>query len=692
MKKRLLAVMPLLCASLSVSVLWSLPVEAAPGFTYLDDEAEESYDVTARLTTLPVEWALDEQMNGDGYRLLFSANAIEMNLIRNNVPTTLRRFGKGLQPGAIVLQRRGPRWRVIGENRVLFEVDDDSFKDGKVGYKGAVTTPRLQPTEEITFDDDFMRVASDVAVAAAKDDPRKGIAVKGVDYKETVWANLIGSWKTTGLTENEAAQVAQSANPFVFQSIAKDKNLAVAGKVFWDDYVAEVRVKPEGATAIGMAVYALDAKNYLLMRWAENGPLQLQSVVNGHLQVLDELQLPYEQNQWYQLRILSANGWVRAYLDDAEVLRARTGWFGRGQVGLYAENPTEDKSAVFDDVSVRSIHDFADDFATPIAGRWKTVSGQWDFTKGLFAQPTGGSYIVMGEPSWSDYTTSAQMTLPANSVAGLLQHYQGGKGTYVLRMAGSKAAVPYAGRVQIVKTAGGKTDVLGEVKVGSRFDGKTIDCAFVAEKGYLKGEIEGVRVVDAFDDTLETGRPGLFAQGDAKTKTTPKFSMFTVEFPHPHSTWAKVPDLYITGDQPTTMGGWSTPEGLWVPMTPLASPNAKVTPVSTGDNKTFWHKGAFWGDGTVRFKMPTLLEDQKIDLIFGDPARVSYVLTLRLSKQTLKATMARMSEGNSSELAKGDVTLEGKVTGQPIELLSRGRFLILRAGDSNQKVLVAQMK
>src|SRR5687767_8235850 len=357
--KQFLAVVPLLFCFGASSLVLPLSVHAAPGFTYLDDEGEAEYDVTAQLKAMPVELSLNEQENGDGYRLIFGSNTIEMILVQNKVPKTLRRYGKGLAPGAIVVQRRGPIWRVIGENRILFEVDDTAFDEGKVGYKGSVVEPRLQPTEDIAFDDDFMRVAADVAVAAAKDDPRKGVAVKSLENKETVWTNLVGTWKTTGLTENEAAQVAQSANPFVFQSNAKEKNLAIAGKLFWDDYMAEVRVKPEGASAIGLAVYVADAKNYLLLHWKENGPLQLQSVVNGQMKVLDELQMPYEQNQWYQLRVSSANGWVRAYLDDAEVLRSRTGWFGRGHVGLYAENPSIEKSAVFDDVSVRSIRDFA---------------------------------------------------------------------------------------------------------------------------------------------------------------------------------------------------------------------------------------------------------------------------------------------------------------------------------------------
>jgi hypothetical protein len=229
--------------------------------------------------------------------------------------------------------------------------------------------------------------------------------------------------------------------------------------------------------------------------------------------------------------------------------------------------------------------------------------------------------------------------------------------------------------LQIVKTAGGKTETLGETSIGSRFDGKTFDCAFLSEKGYLKGEVEGVRLLDAFDDSLEGGRPGLFAQGDVKSKATPHFLMFGVEFPRSRPTWAKVPDIMATGAQPETMGGWSTPEGSWIPMTPLASPGgAKVTPISTGVSKTFWHKGAFWGDGSVKFKLPVLLDSQKIDLIFGDPARVSYVLTLRQSGQTLKTVLSRLEKEQSRELAKGDVKLEGKVVGQPVELLRRGTF------------------
>lgn len=674
--------------------LLTAPAQALPGFTYLDDEGEAGgYDVTAHLKSLPVEWSLNEQDNGDGYRLKINPNSIELSLIANKTSKTLLTYPKGIAPGTVVIQRHGPRWRLVAEKRVVLEVDDDTWSEGKIGFKGAASDTKVQPTDEVAFDDDFMRVASDVALAAAKDDPRKGVSVKSVDIKETVWTALAGTWNTTGLTENPEAQVAQTANPFVFKAGAKGTNLSVAGKTFWADYGAEVSVKPEGATAIGLAGYVQDAKNYLLMHWSEAGDMQLRGMVNGQMRVLDSMKTPFEQNQWYRLRLVAANGWVRGYLDDAEVLRSRTGLFGRGQVGLFAEVPAPEQSVVFDDVSVRSINDFADDFATVIPGRWRPVAGTWSVQGGL-TSPAGG-YNVMGEKEWTDYTASSQIQLPASAAAGVLLHHQVGKGSYLLRIAGSKAALPYAGRVQIVRVSGGKSEVLSEVPIGARFDGKMTEWAFTYERGYLKGEAGGTRLVDAFDDTMPAGRAGVFAQSDTKTKAASRFVEFNVMFPRQRPTWAKVPELYTEGNQPATMGGWALPEGLWVPLTPLASStpgDATIKKISTlTDAKSFWHKGAFWGDGTVRFKLPKLTAEQKVDLVFGDPARISYVLTLRVNGQVLQANLSRATGGNATEVGKGQATLEGKMDGQTVEVARRGSFFILRTGEPSVKVLVAKV-
>ncbi len=692
MKKLLLGAILLPCLALS-----NAAHAALPGFTYLEDPAEEGgFDVTAKLASLPVDWSLCEQENGDGYRLKFTPAGIELGLSKGKIATRLASYGKAIAPGAVVIQRRGARWRIIAEKRVLFEADDETWKEGKIGFRGAANTPKMQPSGDVTLDDDFMRVANDVVVADTQADPRKGIPIASVKIEETVWSNLIGSWSTSGLAENAAAQVAQSANPFVFKAGAKGLNLAVAGKAFWDDYAVEVSVKPEGATAIGIAVYVQDDKNYLLLHWSEEGPVQLRGMIDGQPRILAEAPVAYDQNQWYRIRLSASNGWMRAAIDDTEVLRSRTGLFGRGQVGLYTENPSIEASAVFDDVTVRSINDIADDFRVTVPGRWRTVTGALasNLQAGyMTSQGAQGAFAVTGEADWENYIAAADIELPESAAAGVVLHHQAGKGTYLLRVAGSKSASPYAGRVQLVKTMGVKTEVLDEARTGARFDGKTTQWEFACDRGYLSAKADGVRLLDAFDDDIDSGRPGFFAQGDAKSKTAPKITAFAVEFPHPRPTWASVPDLYSTGPQPLTMGGWSTPEGAWMPLPPLADPGVQFVGTTDTTSKTMWHKGPFWGDGTVRFKMPALAADQKLNLVFGDPKRNAVTLMLKAEATTLKGTLSRGAAGGAlTQIAQGQAALEDKIEGQTVEVARRGRLIIVHVGESNTKLLVAKVK
>ena len=169
-------------------------------------------------------------------------------------------------------------------------------------------------------------------------------------------------------------------------------------------------------------------------------------------------------------------------------------------------------------------------------------------------------------------------------------------------------------------------------------------------------------------------------------------------------------------NQPLTMGGWSTPEGAWMPLTPIGgagvqnvSTPAVVAPVAVpavapaavapavitpdaSKNQTMWHKGPFWGDGTVRFKLPVLAADQKLNLVFGDPKRNAVTLTLKAEASTLKGTLSRGVVGGAmTQIAQGAATLEGKVEGQTVEVARRGRFIIVRVGESNTKMLVAKV-
>jgi hypothetical protein len=296
----------------------------------------------------------------------------------------------------------------------------------------------------------------------------------------------------------------------------------------------------------------------------------------------------------------------------------------------------------------------------------------------------------MGEGSWHEYSASADISLPADGVAGLLVHHIAGEGAYVFRIAGSKAKLPYAGKAQIVKIGAGKSTVLAETSVGKKYDGTTARWSFGSERGYLKGTVESggreMRILDAFDTSLSSGRAGLYAQRGAKD--APRLRNFAVEFPRERKTWAVVPDLYSTDREATTMGGWSTPEGLWLPGTPVSTAKA----ADPGD-KTFWHKGTFWGDGDVRVKLPDLQAGQNLTLYFSGASREKSAAPLKLALQnaggSLKADLTRGSE----KLGEGTQKIEGALKDKPLEVSRRGRFIIVRTGpqDEQSTLMVAKV-
>jgi hypothetical protein len=672
---------------------------AQGGFTILDDEAEaDGYDVTATLQKAPAEWTLAQDEDGNGYRLKINPTSLELLYQNGGKAQRLAAANVTLSPGPIVLQRRGPRWRVLSAGRTVLQAEDDRNHEGQIGFRGGIKDARVQPVEDVSFNDDFMRDA-------------KAFKVTDAAGADTLWRAAAGTWSTSGLTENTEAQVAQTTNPFAFKSSGIGANLALAGQLFWSDYEVEVSVKPEGATAIGLAANAQDDKNYLLFYWPQGAPPELRAVVNGKVQILDRAIAPdgenggFEQNQWYRLRFSVAGGTLRGWIDDMEVVRAQTGLFGRGQIGLFTQATDKEQSAFFDDVAAHTERDFHDDFSTPVPGRWQTVGGVWRMTNAATPVNAQGAIAVMGERSWKDYTVSAQITLPADTAAGLLLNHRAGEGALWLRVAGSKAKLPYAGKTQIIQLKGGKSVILRETASGSRFDGKTVDWRFSSERGYLKAEADGQRVVDAFSDEYSEGRAGISAQAASSTGTgkkvkpgnAPRILNFAVEFPRERPTWAKVPDLYEEEKQAQTMGGWSTPSGFWLRENGRTGAAIEASGASDA-NTTLWHKGRFWGDDSVKFPLPNLTTGQSLDILFSAPQRTASTApatsgaspsandpnTLKLSLKCEGKTLTAALTRGTTPLGKGETQLAGPPTDQVVQIERRGTYFIVRSGGKDE--------
>ena len=618
----------------------------AATFTFLDDEAEPAgYDVTANVSA-PAQLALSRQPNGDGYVLQITPNALQLDVTQSGKTRMLARAATATKaPWNLTVQRRGRRFNVIAGNRTVLRAENDAFNDGQIGVMGGINNVKVQPVEPIVFADDFMRVASDVAMKEAIADPRKGVTIKDAAISETIWTTLSGAWATTGLAENEAAQVAQSANPFAFRALNAGENFAVAGRPFWSDVEFSVSVAPQGAREIGVLLDVTDTKNYLEFGWSETNDPTLRAVVDGKIYVLGAAKGygGYEQNQWMRLKFVAAGGALRASIDDVEVLSAHSGWGGRGQIGLRAVLPNkgDDKKgigAVFDDASVRSTGDVGDDFSSGVAGRWQPIAGKWNWNGAAKSVGSEGAYAVTGESDWTNYAVSGALNVPIGGAAGLLSHHVAGKGAYLLRVAGSKSSVA-AGQVQLARISGGKTEILAQTSVGARYDNSKIGWQLSQENGYLSARADGKLVLDAFDETLKNGRAGIYAQGGSVAD-------FSVSFMQPRRTWASVPELYEVEQQAATMGSWSTPQGFW-----LAS--------GAGANQTWEHKGEFWGDSEIQFPLPDVSGDKSAQLTLG--------------ALNVKFGGGQVSVGEQSG------SLQNIKPGARMEVARRGNWVIVRA-------------
>lgn len=647
-------------------ILLALPARAQE-WNFLDDEAEPGgYDVTARIASTPADFYLAKAENGDGYTFKLTATALQLWKISAKKPRLLAQSSLPSlkMPSAFVAQRRGPRWRFLIENKTVLEAEDDAFSEGQIGTRGGVLEVRVQPVESLRFDDDFMRVASSVALKDAIANPRAGVKIQGAQIEESIWVPALGRWATTGLTENAEAQVAQSANPFAFRPMNTGENLALAGRPFWSDYSAAASIQPQGAGEIGLLVYAQNPRNHLGLFWSEKTGPQLRAVVNGVAAVLDSAPDfgPFESKQWYRLQLQVAGGQLRGYIDDAEVLRARTGLFGRGQIGLYAQLPragddAKAEGAVFDDVTARSLTDFYDDFQKAVPGRWATIAGAWNLQKAARPADTRGAYAVMGESTWSGYRVAGNLQVPPDGSTGLLLHHIAGKGAYLLRVSGSKAKGPHAAKTQIVLIQGNKTRVLGETVTKNRFDGSNLQWSFGGDDGYLSAKIGDELIVDAFDTSLAGGRAGIYAQNGA---TPALVTAFSVEFPTATSKWAKVPELYEVDQQAQTMGGWSTPQGFWI-----ARSDGNTTP-----DPAVWHKGEFFGDEDIKLNLPDLSGGKTLKLMFAP--KTGKRLTLTLSQK----------DALGVELTDGKKNWNGKAplkAGAPLQIARRGTFVVVRS-------------
>ncbi|MBC7287425.1 MAG: hypothetical protein H5T86_05140 [Armatimonadetes bacterium] len=294
------------------------------------------------------------------------------------------------------IHRRGWRLTFICDGRVIcrgWSATAQGAKE-KVGWKLGEGTEladdRVQPIGPIFAADDFSRVAS----------------------AEGEWEAASGKWSQRSLREDEQASAmdaTKSANPFsYFGEPPGDGKPAVTttGYWFWTSYSIEAAVRGSAQSVIGLALCYQDEGNYLAVRWtskvATENPdrIELLGVIGGTGKVLAQARGGFLPNQWYRLRLGYCDGYLVAWVDGCERLRAATELFGQGQAALLAAGR---EGAFFDDIVIRDWECLADNFDSATPGKWQFVGGKWVVRGGeLHVSSPQQALAIIGDPQWGD--------------------------------------------------------------------------------------------------------------------------------------------------------------------------------------------------------------------------------------------------------------------------------------------------
>ncbi len=529
----------------------SVPAQSAVSFW--EDEAEPQTNISFQpqpAATGKLSVVFDYRDDKNFYALDLSSNAAALRAVVKGTTTTLATATVSPKAGSrVTIKRR--RWvmQVVLDRRVVLTAYDASFESGRIGSLASGgwnwKEARVQPVESVYFSDDFTRGAGE----------------------EGEWKTASGKWKLTATSDSISSRNAEmSANPFAFEASAQNGTaLALSGRWFWDNYDTQVSVRPVGRGAIGLAIYVQDARNYLAFWWsAQDGPSsrRLVRVLDGKPTVLARSSGAWMAGQWYRLGVRTSPGFVETFIDGVPIFRTRDDSFGQGGIALLAENTT----ANFDDVKARSYEWFRQDFTGAANGAWNKQGGAWTTQNGILNSATTATesgktrFLVAGRNDWQGYQFIASGKSGPSGACGLVVGFRDDKNYTVFRWAGPQSTLPFRGRQQLMRYQNGKALIVSDEKskVLSQVDKDGFArIRMRLERGALTVYAGAETIAQMADETLEAGKPALWAQG-AKAAAFRDVVMF---FPPP----AEPPRVAARMEEDAVMSGWASSAGEWPP-------------------------------------------------------------------------------------------------------------------------------
>lgn len=565
-----------------------------------------------------------------------------------------RLAGGKVNGGALRLARHGAHLALFQAGRLLFHAFDERLQGGAVGFREigrrkrnggrSRRQPKVVPTEEVHFADDFMRSAKE-------------------ERDNSEWHKFNCEKGNGGFFIGELRNPLLSANAFNYLAAGREV-IAAVGVPTWDHYRFSVSLRGPAAGEIGTVFAFRDARNYGLFRWTARktaadgavtgeGERELILVRDGKREVLETAPGGYLPGQWYRVEARVDYERLRLFIDGHLVFSRHDPYLCAGGAGLWANVAKPKKPvagpeaqpiarnslydlmqghAVFDDVEVETLFAFADDFRTPgeLSGGWLAGPGSWVVdvprrgaaetgeaadTAGVLRAPPGGGKALTGTRRLGSCRLSCKLRLgrdantgePTGS-AGLVFLYRDELNYY--------AALVTPKELRLSRVTEGKTETADQValpdetprpKTASAVPFRGHRLSVTVDHGHIRAVWAGRYSVETFDpEPRLRGRAGLLAlppggsispRPAGKTAAEPeaarrnvvasaRFARFRIErlvAPSP-----LISANAVFGAE-STMRGWTQTDNEWIPAQRLVEVDGR--PVDAR-----WHGGQFPGD------------------------------------------------------------------------------------------------
>jgi hypothetical protein len=505
--------------------------------------------------------------------------------------------------GSLRLARHGSHMALFEKGKLVISAFDERLTGGKAGARmiggGSMVKLSAESRDDIHFTDDFMITES-----------RSGL-----------WRGN-GSATTGDFSVKSLKNPVLSANAFCYMGAGKGI-YSVVGQPWWDNYRYDAALRGPVDAKIGMVFAFQDDKNYGLFRWTArniekkvSGARELIRIRDGKEEVLAQSEGGYEPDEWYAGSIDVTYSHVSVSIDGHQLLEVSDPCLAAGSAGVWCDVPLPTtlaldpkgqpyslnslndlmrQHAVFDDVVMRTLEGYQDDFRTPspLAGGWLVGAGEWQVQAKngepgeLSVNPSGSSArALIGDRRWAQYEVETDV-LPGSGAAGIIFLHRDESSYYTATVNGEELTLSRVGN-NLQGNARESVVDSTHLKIG---DG-AVHLKSVVKHGHIKVTAAYKNGSSASVETFDTaqmlkGRAGLVAIGSGPNdKRVTRFSRFRVSF------LQEAEPLITTNavfEDEMTMNDWTNPTSEWLPAHHQHMVDGK--PVNL-----FWHRSQFPGD------------------------------------------------------------------------------------------------